>query len=323
MAPTGGKFLSRRLEQLLPGVLSKRYRNLYFDGIVCPTLPDIEVGASELVLENIQEVGEATVLADKATDIPVVDVKAGEDRFRVMMIAAAMGWSFQEMQALEKSGDASRINDRKMRAVYRAIKEKANKIAAYGDPARGFKGMLNHGGITPDNSSFNPYTSTPDELAEFFIEEVGKVVDAVEGADIPGDVLVSLNLKTRLASTRMTDGGVSVLRYILDNADYITSITGVPECGFARLEANGVLTAGTNKDRIMLYPMERVPADADPDNLPSPEVVERHIAPLAQAPEEYWERRDMRTIVPMYECVSQTFINYPGSCRYIDVVKKP
>ncbi|MEO1208290.1 MAG: major capsid family protein [Cyanobacteria bacterium J06638_20] len=313
-------FLSRRLEQLLLGVLTKRYRALYFSsGIVIPTVADLEVGASEVVREKIAEIGAAAILAENANDIPVIDMEVGEDRYRVLMVASSVSYSMQQMRAMEKAGNANMIDARKMVIANRAIEEKDNKLAAFGSTPLGMTGFLNNGSVTINNSSFDFWAgaTTAKQMAEFILDELAVVVNTSDGAEVPSDLLLSISLDRRLKSVQMSDNADrSVYEYLLANG--ISSITPVPECGAAKLEANGVLAGGTNKDRIVFYPREEL-GMVDPETeMPLPEVVERHIEPLQQAPMDFWETKNLRTVIPMFKCVTPTIVNYPSAMRYVN-----
>ncbi len=111
---TGGNLLYRALEQNMPGVLSRRYRDLPFEnGKVVPTKPDLKPGAAEVVRDTIDEVGDADIISDGAFDIPIVDVSAGEDRYKVFMFASAFSYTFAQERAYNFAGTAAEINNRK------------------------------------------------------------------------------------------------------------------------------------------------------------------------------------------------------------------
>jgi hypothetical protein len=309
---TGGTALFRKLEQLLPGVLTRRYRSLKFeDGSLIPTMADLQVGAAEVVRETLAEVGDADIIGDGAFDLPIVDVSADEDRYRVLMLGAAFSYTFQQERALEFAGNTQQINDRKMMLTQRVIAEKANRIAAFGVSRLGLTGLLNNPNVTLNNSSFNPWTATADALAEFFIDELAAVVTGSNTVEAPNGVLLSIDLDFLLIKKRMPDGAMSVKQYILQNSDYISSITGCTELGWNQLEANGVLASGTNRDRVVLMPTS------------DPMAVERHIEVTKLAPPEYQEVRNMRRVFPMFHCATPTIVNWPGSMRYVNLQRKP
>lgn len=327
---TAGLFLARRLEQLLPGVLTKRYRKLMFsDGMIVPTMPDLEVGAQEVVRESVSETGTARLLADNSNDIPLSNISTGEDKYPVFMVASAIGWTFQQTRAIEKAGSADMVSSRRVSVVNRLIEEKDNRFAAFGDTSLGLTGFVNDPAVVPNDTTFNPYTASPDDLAEFFMDQLAPVVRSSNSAEIPGDVLVSIDMDLLISGTRMTDGTQTVKSYVLNNNDYITSIKGVPEVGFQFLEDNGVLASGTNKDRVIFYPFERLSGmeqvDDGEDGIvdATPEVCERHVEPLQQFPVEWHERRDGKYIIPFFKCSTPTIINYTDAMRYVDVLKRP
>lgn len=320
MAGNAGMFLSRRLEQLLIGVLTKRYRALHFsNGMVVPTVADLDVGASEVVREKITEIGAAAILAENAGDVPVIDLEVGEDRYRTVMIASSISYSMQQMRALEKAGNATEVDARKLLIANRAIEEKDNKLAAFGSTALGLKGMLNNASVGVNNSSFDFWdeATTAKEMAEFILDEMAVVITASDGAEVPSDLLVSISLERRLRSVQMSDNADrSVYEYLLANG--VSSMMAVPECGFAKLEANGVLAAATNKDRIVFYPREDM-GMLDPElGTFFPEIIERHIEPTQQAPMEYWETKNLRTVIPVFKCATPTIVNYPSAMRYVN-----
>lgn len=323
----GGKYLFRRLEQLLPGVVSKRYERLrFYDGVVHPVLADLEAGAAELVRENLSEVGDSAIVSDGAFDIPVVDIASTEGRHKIVMVASGFSWTMQQMRAMEYAGNANFINSRKQLLAMRSIAERVNGLAAFGSTNLGFDGFMNNALVEADDTTTNLYDAafTPDLLAEYFIEGAAAISDGTAGTFDSTNIAVPRSIYTLLASTRMTDGARSVLSYITDPAvtgGMIDQIIKLTEAGFAALNANG---AGvTDKDRIVFYPSERLNGDQDATLINNqPEMVERHVEPAQIAPQDYWEVKGLRQVVPMFMCTSPTIINYPEAMRYVDVPKK-
>lgn len=320
---TGGLYLFRRLEQLLPGVVSKPYRRLkFYEGMVVPTIADLQAGAAEVVRESLSEVGDAAIVSDGAVDIPVVDISSDEERYRVLMFASAFSFTMQQMRAIEAAGNAQMVSARKQALAMRSIAERVNTFTAYGNTGLGLTGFLNNADVTADDNSTNLYTATPDVLAEFFIEGAAAISVAEEGTFEAADVLVSHDIYVLLSSTRMTDGSMNVLNYILLNSGgLVRSVQWASECGTTRLTAAGV--GETDKDRIVFYPFERMAADVDDSlEMDMPEILERHVEPVQVAPQDYWEVKNLRQVVPMFMCTTPTMINYPQAMAYVDVPKK-
>jgi len=314
----GGTALYRDLEQRLPGLLAPKRRELPFEsGMLVPTMPDLAPGSYEVVKTVISDVGNATILGDGAFDFPVVDASASEDRYRNLMAVAGFTIGFQTSrhEAYSASIDTLRLRqyDVKMQTCIRAIQEKRNRIAAFGDTAIGATGLLNNANVTPDNNSFNPYTATADDLIDFFIAQVEVFYTASNNVFFPTTALVSDALYFKLVRSRVPDGNMTVKDHIenaLKEGGVTFKIEKVKEAGFAQLEANGIQSPGTNKDRIVLYPLD-------------PEVVERHVEMIQLAPVQYLQVQGLNTLYPMFGCMTPTIINYTNAVEYIDVVKKP
>lgn len=296
----------------MPGVLSRRYRDLPFEnGTIIPTQADLKPGAAEVVRDTVDEVGDADIIADGAFDIPIVDVSAGEDRYKIFMIGSAFSYTFQQERAYNFAGAKAGINNRKQMLAKRSIAERQNRIAAYGDTRLSVTGALNNAGVTLNNSSFDPNTASPDELAEFFVDELRAAHTGSNNVEMPMDVLVSTGFYFKLVKTRMPDSSVSVLTYIkqaLSEEDVNFNIKKCQECDSDSMERYGAQAGGTNKDLVTLYTKD-------------PEVVERHIEMVQLMPMEWVTVRDGRKVYPMFSSTTQTMINFPGAFRYIKVPK--
>jgi hypothetical protein len=309
---TGGNLLYRALEQNMPGVLSRRYRDLAFEnGKIIPTQADLKPGAAEVVRDTVDEVGDADIVSDGAFDIPIVDVSAGEDRYKIFMIASAFSYTFQQERAYNYASKLTEINNRKQMLARRSIAERHHRIGAYGDTRLNVTGFLNNANVTLNNSSFNPNTATPDQLAEFFVDELKAAHTASNNVEMPMDVLISTGFYFKLVKTRMPDSSVTVLTYIkqaLSEEEVNFNIMKCQECDSDSLERYGAQAGGTNKDLITLYTKD-------------PEVVERHIELTKLMPQEWVTVRDGRKVYPMFSSTTQTIINHPGAFRYIKVTK--
>ncbi|MGL6341850.1 MAG: major capsid family protein [Waterburya sp.] len=300
-----GVFLSRQLEQRLPKIYEKRYPALKFsNGTLLPSAAELEAGADSVVEEIMETIGEAgEASADQIDDIPLADAGITEFKYPVMVKPIAIRYSVRELQASIKGNR----NIRGMRelAARRAIEESANKIAAYGDKKTGAVGLLNDLNVPVNNSSFDPYTATQDQLIDFLTGEVSKVIVSSKLTEEPNTMLVPVKLHELITNKRIPDSPLTVKKFILENNPYITDIVPCNEVAAAELEANGVETAGTNKDSILIYPR-------------NPEVVQRLFEPLATMEPQL---RGMNFVVIMYYATTGAIWHYPGSAIRVKVAK--
>lgn len=308
---TGGATLYNQATQLLPGIRARRFRQLKFeDGSIVPTMGDLQAGAQEVLATLIQEIGQAEFSADGSLNFPIVDINASEDRYPVVMIGAAFSVTLAQERALELNPNRQLIDNKRMMTPRKSIAERVNRYTAFGRSVTGLRGFINNANVIVNNTSTNLYALTPQQLIDFFMDEQLAVLKNSNTVEDSGDMVVSLDIHRLLAKTLLSSTQTSVLSHLLNNVGGVfRSITWATEAGFAELEANGVLAGGTNKDRIVIYPID-------------PDVVERHVELVQMAPMDYIEVKDGRRIFPMFQCVTPTIINYPGAFRYINVPKK-
>jgi len=302
-----GSFLSRDLEQRLPRVLEKRYPSLVFEnGTLIPTKVDLQPGAQELVQDIIELVGRAEINADEAFDIPMADAAVDEEKFPIVMVFSAFHYTWRQVEAAQYANVP--LRDRKMMAARRAIAERMDEIACFGAAKHGFSGFLNNANVTVSSPTTNPHatTTTTDQLIAFFVDEVTRIVSDTELTEEPNVALVTPYLHEELVKRTISGTDSTIKRFILENNIYLKDIRPVTNLKSALLEEKGVHTAGTNKDRMVIYPL-------------SDEILERHISSLRALPTEY---KDAKWKTPMCQATSPTIVNFPKSMVYVDYAKK-
>ncbi len=306
--------LHRHLQQRLPRILRKRRRELMFaSGMITPVSFDLQAGVQEVVSEEIREFGEGQALADEANDVRIVDIDVTEVPYRVKLFAAAFGITFLQSRAYEeaqRNGRTWSVRDTKQDVTTRVIQEKINTFAAYGDGS--VTGFVNNADVPLNNSAFDPFAgaTTADQLISFFVEEIGDVRKATNLVETPDQILIGTDLDTEITATRLPDGTQNVKQYLLENIEWIGDIKATTELDSANLEANNVNPAGTNRDRVVLYPAD-------------PVVHELHMEPIQMVPAEYTYNKGLKQMFPMFGVTSPTIINYTSAMRYIEHTIKP
>ena len=96
-----GLIMSRFLEQRLPLVLKKRYPELNFsNGMFLPIVNDLSAGAQSIIVEVVNEYGEAALEGD-TDSIPLVEVSASEDKGKVLCAVSGFRYSQREIDAVD------------------------------------------------------------------------------------------------------------------------------------------------------------------------------------------------------------------------------
>jgi hypothetical protein len=305
--------LYRYLQQRLPVMITKMYEDLPYDrGAYLATNLGLQAGAQEVVAERLDEIGDADIIGDGAFDIPIVDISLEEDRYKVFMVGSAMSWSFQQERAMNFSGNLSQLNTRRESIVTRSISERRNLITAYGDTRMGVTGFLNNPGISPVNSSFNFHSgTTPDDMYEFFLNQVRAFDDASNNVMTPRHANVSTNIYYALCK-RLPDGTETVKAFLersLSSEMGAFTIHKDKWSNSALLEANGVHAGSTNKDRITFY------------NVGS-ELASCMVEPTAMMPQDYVSIKNGRKVFPFYSCLTAPMFHQLPAFRYVDVPKQ-
>lgn len=292
------------LTQKLQDVVTQRFRDLPFEnGTIVPTTTDLDPGVREVAEDVMTGVGEATLLAPGASDIPLVQVNVTEDRYPVVMAVSAYSLEFQEQRSLEYSRKP--VREERLRFARRAIAERINRFAAYGDTAIATRGFLNNANISVDNNSFAT-NATFDVWVAFLMDVILRVGLDSDQVTQTTDVLMSPRMYAAAQKVTATTGGTNVeksalqaVRERLIGNDGVPSVNfwPVPECASARLEKYGVQSAATNRDRIVVYNREPMTCARQ---------IEAAIAQLM--PEEYVQTKGTTRYYPLFSCASATKI---------------
>lgn len=304
-----GSFLSRELEQRLPGVYSKKYANLWAEeGQYIPVGGTVEEGATSVVEEIMEEVGLAAEMTDLADDVPIVSVSVAEGKFNIHTFILGYTYSVLQLKAMAKSG--RNLNVRKVIATDRGLRQKVHETLVFGDLKRGSKGFFNNPNVPTASSSYDPNTSSFQDDIDF----VAKYMEATESRNILQErtafILVPNKLKYTWIKKFNTQGTQNVMQNILEsfgtaNGGSLRGIYSVNECNAQLLEQFGVKTAGTDEDRVVFIPE-------------SSDVVER----LASAP-SYMPPQlvGLNYKVCAYVSTSETIVHYPDAMSYVDIAK--
>lgn len=303
------------LTQYLEDTIEMRFRELMFDnGVLVPTTTNLEPGVREVAEDVMTGVGEASLLAPGAGDIPIVQISMTQDRYPVVMAASAYAVEFQEERAFRRTG--KNVREGRATFVRRAISERLNRFTAYGDPGINARGLVNNANVTVDNNSFNPNTADFATFVNFLIDVVLRLGLDSDEITFSTDVLMSPRMHNKAQQVTSPDNPeVSVMQAVrnrLRDEEGVAEVrfVKVPEVSSAKLEKYGVMAGGTNKDRLVVYNKD-------------PMYVNRQIESVAPQmfPEEYIRSEGVMRYFPMFSCATATKVRELPSIRYIDTTR--
>lgn len=242
-------FFSRELEHVKSQSYDVEYPELKARSLI-PVSNEAGPGAESITYEQYDQVGTAKLLASYAEDLPRADVKGKEFTSPVRGLADSYGYSIQEIRAAKLAGKP--LAQRRADAAKRAIMELDNRIAFFGDSKSGLKGFFAHANvpaftITADGTGATTTWSTKTallihrDLSDFS----NSIVEQTNGVEIPDTLLVPLVSYNLIKNKPIGDNAdKSVLKYFLENNEYVKSVQWV----------NELKTAGSGGvKRMMVY----------------------------------------------------------------------
>lgn len=304
-------FLTRYLEYKLPSVLRKRFSSLYFDdGTYCPQVADIPVGAETISVETVQHYGQASIMTGSAQDAPMSEITVGKDVYRIAHIFGACSYSDPELRASEmasKNGQlVTSFRDERLMGMRRMIDVKSHQLCAYGSSKHEMYGILNHPEVPLSNTStYKLYAgnATSKNIIDFIANEYYTGWTSTNYVEMPNALYLPPALYKLLNTTFRSDNvGDTLMDSLKKVLPSLSIVVPMSELANAELEANGVQSSGTAKDRLVFL------------NLSSENVV-RHFAPMYIMPPA---QEGMKYNIYAYKSVSSVQFDYPRTARYAD-----
>jgi hypothetical protein len=293
-------FFARELESIKARTYDVVYPELKATTLI-PVSTEAGPGAESITYQQFDQLGLAKVIANYADDLPRADVKGKEFNSPIRSLGASYGYSVQEIRAAQFVGRS--LEQRKANATRRAIEQKVNKIAWYGDSESGLTGLIDNPNITRvavENDGTASSTlwedKTPDQILRDMNDLVTGIVDVTKGVEMPNTLIMPIKQYRQISNTRLASGtDTTILEFFLQNSPFITTVEWVNELKGAGLGEGSVAAGG---DVMIAY-------DRNPDKL-TLEIPQ----PYEQFPAQ---ERGLEFVVPAHARVAGVIIYYPLS----------
>lgn len=301
-------FLSRELEQKLPGIWEQQYANLWAEnGQYLPAPTALELGSTSIVEEVMESVGRAQEISDLTDDIPTVSVGLNETRYNVHHYALSYHYSILELAREAKAGRS--LNTQRIKAVDLGLRQRVNDLLLFGDKKRESGGLYNLSGVPLNATSYNPNTATWVQHIDFWVKALSDLQELNFLSVGTSYALTSHKMVLKLKTTyQSNDSGKTAYDAIMDifgtaAGGSLKAIVGVNESKTTLLQAKGIQAAGANLDRIVLMPQD------------SAVLSYARFAPNYLEP----ERRSVNFKVASFVGCSELICHEPQSMAYYDV----
>lgn len=289
-------FFNRELERIKASSYDIKYPMLRAREFI-PVSGEAPSGTETITYRQYDRVGRAKAIAKGATDLPRVDVKGVEFTRSVRWYGDSYGWNLVEIRQSQMTGRS--LDSRKAAAARRAWEEIIDYVACFGDTEHGITdGFLNNSGVTPISPSAGVWASaTADDIITDVAELYDDTLTDTLGIEKPDTLLLPDAVYHTIATKpRSTVSDTTVLRFLLDNFPYLTSIE-------PWYRTNDAGAAGVT--RAVLYKR-------------SPEYLQQEIPNEFEQLSVY--QRGLNFEVACIGCTAGTQLYYPKAVRYMDNV---
>jgi hypothetical protein len=153
------------------------------------------------------------------------------------------------------------LSQRRADAAKRALMELDNRIAFFGDSKSGLKGFFNHPNvpvftITADGTGATTTwsTKTSTQIVRDLNDFTNSIVEQTNGVEIPDSLLLPLVSYNKIKNLAFGDNADrTVLKYFLENNEYIKSVVWVNELATAGSGGTKRMVAyAKNPDKVTL-----------------------------------------------------------------------
>ena len=258
-------------EQLVRATISELFRFEYAEmkyasGELLAIDTSVSDGAKEYSYLEIDHSGEAEIVADNATDLPLVDI-SGRNNIRVIKtIADAITYSTQDVRSAQMQGMFD-IATEKAASAREAMDRKLNRLMRTGDGAAGLRGFVNHPGLNLLQAPTGTWaTATSAQIVDDFNFAANASLIETDGVERPDTAVFPVAQWTRISTLPFDPAGgtTTVLEYLQKAHPNIRTWTD--EWGLNDVGAGGTPSVMVyNRDRskvrgVLPMPMRALPA---------------------------------------------------------------
>lgn len=229
-------FFEKELEAVKSRSFDIKYPELKARQLI-PVSTEAGAGAESIKYEQYEQVGMAKIIRDYSCDLMSADIVAREYISPIRSLGACYRYSVQEVRAAQLAGKP--LQQRKADSARRAVMQKENNIAFFGDADNGLNGLLSEPNIpvvtlpadgATSQTTFADKIGTPDLIIRDLNNIANSIVDVSKGVETPDTLLLPVSQYTLLSSTpRSSTSDTTILQYFLSNNPFISNVEWVNE----------------------------------------------------------------------------------------------
>lgn len=274
-------FFARELDY----IKAKSYDKIYpeFTALNCfPITHEVPEGAETTTYYSYEKTGMAAIINNYATDLPRADVKGEPTTAYIKSVGNSYGYSVQEMRASRLAGKS--LDTRKAESAKYQIERTMNTIAWAGNKEHKIMGVLSTDNNIPLYTLSQVDVDGVGKKTEFKYKTASQILDDINGmfayqAAITMDVeradtlALPSSVYIDISTRQIPNTGLTVKKFLLENAPYLKDIISAPELeGKSKetnpLGSNAMFLFTNDPDKFSLeIPMEFYQYPLQPENL--------------------------------------------------------
>ncbi len=194
-------------------------------GLVSKSTSDDPGAMFTSYVESINS-GEAQIVADNATDIPLAELTGRNNIQGVKTVGIGVQYSTQELRTARFQGLFD-LASRKSFAAREANDLALNNLIRTGSAASGLEGITNHSGIIVVPSASGAWTTATAavDIRADFSTMINTIINSSDGVEVPNTVVMPIEVEGVLRDILNTPTGgsdKSVFTYLRENYPMIT-----------------------------------------------------------------------------------------------------
>lgn len=245
-------FAVKQTSHIEAGVYRFKYPELDYASLV-----PVDTSAGEFVKSvtyySMDGAGAAKWLNGNGKDVPVVGMQMNQHETAVHSAGIGYSYGYEEVNQARLLGIP--LDGEKARIARRAYEEMVYDIAFNGDADKGFEGLYSYTGVPAASvaadgtgSATTWATKTPDQIVRDVNAGLIGIQTATKETELADTLILPTERLQTLASTRMTDGSITILEFI-QRANVYTAQTGQP---LTIRGKRGLLTKGASSTARMI-----------------------------------------------------------------------
>ena len=200
-------FFKRQLEYIKAKTYDEVLADLKYAQLI-PITSEVPQGATEMTWRSYKSYGFAKFISDYATDFPRVELGGTENTVKIKDIGVSYAYTIKDIRRAAYANID--LSSRKALAARRAIEEKLNQVAWFGDTTAGIQPFIKYPGTTQytvpatgTGSTTTWSTKTPDQILVDLNGIMNAVVIPTFGKETVDTILLPITQMSLIKNTRM------------------------------------------------------------------------------------------------------------------------